>query len=177
MRVIFTKPIMALFMAVFVLSACSTNDLFSKLVKNRKPNGEVTVETAVTADDDKSKLGETTSAKPTNLGRVTVADASKVTESELKVASAKPVSASSQSLGRTVVSLGLLDEAGFWVQTPLVSAEIEGRVVYSDTGKAVNVRLIPNGAPSGSGSQISIATMQFLGIAITDLVEVEVFTR
>ena len=49
MRVIFTKPIMALFMAVFVLSACSTNDLFSKLVKNRKQNGEVTVETAVTA--------------------------------------------------------------------------------------------------------------------------------
>ncbi|KAB7616304.1 hypothetical protein F9L33_06010 [Amylibacter sp. SFDW26] len=171
MRILFTKPIMAFCITVMVLSACSSGGIFSKFEKNRAVSEEVVSET------EKPKLRSAVRKNPQNLGRITVANAAKVSNTELKVAVAKSSVRAEQDLGKTVISLGLLDQTGFWLQTPLVSAEAEGRVLYAGTGKTANVRLIPNGAPSGSGSQMSIAAMQLLGIAISDLVEVQVFTR
>lgn len=77
-------------------------------------------------------------------------------------------------LGTTVASLGAAGEGGQWLKTPLVKKRTPGRVVNTETGKAVEVVLLPL-AGSGSGSQASIGTMQALGAGLTDLPTVEVF--
>lgn len=110
-----------------------------------------------------------TAAKP-----LTVDTATNVTEAEI-AAAAKPTQVSKDK-GTTIASLGLLNQDGLWLSTPLVTSETSGRVVVEASGASLNVTLIPNGAASGSGSQISIAAMQALGVSITDLVELRVFT-
>lgn len=107
---------------------------------------------------------------------LTVETASTVTQAE-QVAATETPSSAGQDKGTTIVSLGLLDRDGFWMQTPLVGAETDGRVLVEATGASVNLRLVPNGAAAGSGSQLSIAAMQALGIPITDLTEVRVFVQ
>jgi len=182
MRVSFAKPIVTLSIAAMALSACSIGERVGEFVpdflKPNRSNGEVVVESAVLegapAPTEVEKPKDATPT-PQNLGRITVADAAKTSTTEQQAARA--TASTGRSLGATVVSLGLLDETGFWLQTPLVTSETAGRVSYGFTGKSANVQLIPNGAAPGSGSQMSIATMQLLGIAITDLVEVQVFTR
>jgi hypothetical protein len=112
-----------------------------------------------------------------NLGNITVAEAAKVTDAELEKAVVKPVAGTGRILGTTIASLGLLDKTGFWLKTPLVENEVEGRVVYLKDGTSINLRLIPNGGDKGSGSQVSVAAMQALGIPIVELVKLQVFTR
>jgi hypothetical protein len=112
-----------------------------------------------------------------NLGHITVADAAKVTDAELEQAVVKPAARPEQNLGTTIASLGLLDKSGFWLETPLVESQVDGRVVYLKNGMSINLRLIPNGTTAGSGSQISAAAMQILGIPIVDLAELQVFIR
>ncbi|PCH94122.1 MAG: hypothetical protein COB84_08070 [Rhodobacteraceae bacterium] len=115
--------------------------------------------------------------KVANTGQTTVAAASQVTVAELEQAKAKPVGRPERNLGKTIASLGLIDETGFWLRTPLVSSEANGRVVFLKTGTAINLTLIPNAGAKGSGSQISIAAMKVLGISIVDLAELQVFMR
>ncbi len=170
------RRIILFFTASFILSACSATSSFPTFKKDKPLRVEGTAETII-LDADKPKMRAEKQPNPQNLGRITVADAAKVSDTELKAAASKPAAQTTKRLGKTIVSLGLLDEAGFWLQTPLVASETEGRVVNAVSGKSANIRLIPNGAPSGSGSQMSIAAMQLLGIAITDLAEVEVFKR
>lgn len=107
---------------------------------------------------------------------LTAKTATNVTEAEIAEAT-KPTKAISTDKGITIASLGLLNQDGLWLSTPLVTSETQGRVVVEKTGAALNVALLPNGAPSGSGSQLSIAAMQALGVSITDLVELRVFTQ
>lgn len=78
------------------------------------------------------------------------------------------------SLGRTVASLGNAAEPGLWLKTPLVAAEGPGQVRYPATGLGVAVTLIPIDGPATGGSQLSLEAMQALGIALTDLAEIEV---
>lgn len=107
---------------------------------------------------------------------ITVAEASKTSAAERDKAT-KPVARPEQDRGVTIATLGLLDRDGFWLATPLVKTETDGRIVVEKTGASLNVTLLPNGASSGSGSQLSIASMQILGIPITDLTEIRVFIR
>ncbi len=106
---------------------------------------------------------------------LTAETASNVSEAEIKAAS-QPT-AVSKDKGITIASLGLLNQDGLWLSTPLVTTETKGRVIVEKSGASLNVTLLPNGKASGSGSQMSIAAMQALGVPITDLVEVRVFIQ
>ena len=79
-------------------------------------------------------------------------------------------------LGTTVASLGDATQGGFWMRTPLVKAAGKGRIVNPANGKSVNVDLIPLGGPASAGSQVSLPALTTLGIGLTDLPTVEVFS-
>jgi len=85
------------------------------------------------------------------------------------------VSAGERSLGRTVASLGSPTEPGFWLKTPLVQVETQGRVVYNATGKSVQVTLIPIDGPTTAGSRMSLPALRLLEAPLTGLPEVDVF--
>ena len=79
-------------------------------------------------------------------------------------------------IGTTIASLGDPAEGGFWVKTALVSAPTSGRVVYVNSGRSVQVQLIPLDGPAGGGSQISLAAMRLLDAPLTGLPELVVYT-
>ncbi len=89
-------------------------------------------------------------------------------------AEATAPSGGGSALGQTVASLGDPTEQGFWLKTPLVSSETEGRVEAA-SGASVNVTLIPIDGPGTAGSRISLAAMRALGLGLTDLPTVSVF--
>ena len=160
-------------LAAMILSACSNNSSFNILQRPTKP-----LEPAVVAEDaDTPKMRSGTGKKIANTGNITVAEAAKVSDAELQEAVAKPAKKAERDLGKTIASLGLIDEGGFWLQTPLVKSEVEGRVIYLKSGATVNLQLVPNNEAAGSGSQISIAAMNVLGIPIVELAELQVFIR
>lgn len=78
-------------------------------------------------------------------------------------------------LGTTIASLGDPSQPGFWIKTPLVRAESDGRIVNPANGKSAKVRLIPLGGPASGGSQVSLPALQLLGISLTDLPSLEVY--
>jgi len=98
----------------------------------------------------------------------------KTTEVEKAAATTGPVGGEVR-LGRTIASLGDVTRQGFWLKTPLVDKEAEGRIVLADTGNSVKVKLIPKGGDKGAGSQISLAAMRALEIPLTTLPELIVF--
>lgn len=81
-----------------------------------------------------------------------------------------------QALGSTVASLGDPARPGFWIETPLVSAPGQGRVLYPETGKSARVELIPIAGPATAGSRLSLAAMRLIGAPLTGLPEVEVYS-
>lgn len=83
-------------------------------------------------------------------------------------AEAPAPSAASGNLGTTIASLGDPTRPGLWLETPLVSAETAGTLV-AENGNRIDVTLIPSGGAAGSGSRISVAAMQALGLGLTDL--------
>ncbi|MGI3186625.1 D-galactarate dehydratase [Nioella aestuarii] len=74
----------------------------------------------------------------------------------------------SGNLGTTIASLGDPTQPGLWLETPLVTSEILGRL-EAENGSSVEVTLRPSGGAPGSGSRISIMAMQALGLGLTDL--------
>jgi hypothetical protein len=89
-----------------------------------------------------------------------------------EVAAATAPAAGARELGRTVVALGSPAEQGFWISTSLVTVPGKGRVV-TEGGTSVNVDL----RPSTGGSLLSLAAFRQLGLGLTDLPEVTVFTE
>lgn len=71
-------------------------------------------------------------------------------------------------IGTTVASLGDPGRPGLWLETPLVTVETPGRV-EAENGNAAQVTIYPSGGLPGSGSRISLAAMQALGLGLTDL--------
>ncbi|WP_121629986.1 hypothetical protein [Tropicibacter alexandrii] len=94
------------------------------------------------------------------------------TNAEERAEAAAPAAGGERLLGTTVVSLGDPTQPGFWLETPLVSATEQGRVVYPVTGKSAQVEL----RPSETGSRISLAAMRLIEAPLTDLPEVEVYS-
>jgi len=80
-------------------------------------------------------------------------------------------------LGRTVAALGNPAQAGFWLETPLVTAATPGRAISVETGETVLVDLIPISGPEGAGSRISLAALRLLGLSLTGLHELKVYKR
>jgi hypothetical protein len=99
------------------------------------------------------------------------------TTAERTAALAAPKPAGSGALGRTVASLGDPAQPGFWLKTPLVKQAGKGRIAYGKTGRTVQVDLIPLEGATSAGSQISLAAMRLLNVALTDLPEIEVFAQ
>lgn len=75
-------------------------------------------------------------------------------------------------LGRVLVTLGSPTEPGFWLQTALVTAPTKGRV-QAEGGASVAVEL----RPGTGGAQLSLAAFRALGLALTGLPEVTVYSE
>ena len=99
------------------------------------------------------------------------------TAEQRAAAVATPVAASEARLGTTVASLGPPAEPGLWLRTGLVSETGMGRVENPATGKTVTLELRPSGGPATAGSQISLAAMRLLEVALTALPELVVYRQ
>ena len=100
----------------------------------------------------------------------------KSTAAEKAAATAAPA-AEARKLGSTIASLGNPTEQGFWIKTPLAKTAGKGRLVDPASGKSVNVDLIPRPGPESGGSQVSLAALQMLGVPLTGLPRLDVFSR
>ena len=90
-------------------------------------------------------------------------------------ATATRVSSGGQALGTTVATLGDPGEQGFWLKTALVTSEGPGRIETQD-GASLNVTLIPVDGDPSSGSRLSLPAMRQLGLDLTDLPTIAVFS-
>lgn len=73
---------------------------------------------------------------------------------------------------KTIVALGDPSQPGAWMETPLVTAEQAGQVLYGDKGVSVTLR--PSGGAATGGSSLSLDAMKGLGLPLAELTEVEV---
>lgn len=98
------------------------------------------------------------------------------TAAERKKAATAPKAGGEKLLGETVASLGDPARPGFWLETPLVSTPVTGRVLNPATGKSAQVDLIPIEGPSTGGSRLSLAAMRLIEAPLTDLPTLKVFS-
>jgi len=75
-----------------------------------------------------------------------------------------------------VAALGDPIEPGFWLKTPLVTAEQPG-ILERAGGATVQVTLLPLGGPATGGSQISLSAMRALDIGLTELITLKVYSN
>ncbi|WP_146636145.1 D-galactarate dehydratase [Nioella nitratireducens] len=85
---------------------------------------------------------------------------------------AMPTPPAAGPLGTTVATLGDPARPGMWLETPLVAVETQGTITAN--GQTLTVTLYPSGGLPGSGSRISLAAMQALGLPLTSLPELSV---
>ncbi|GFE65773.1 D-galactarate dehydratase [Litoreibacter roseus] len=104
-----------------------------------------------------------------------VAPASLDTTTAAQRAQATQPTSGGQALGQTVASLGDPTDAGLWLRTPLVTAETPGRVETA-TGNSVRLTLIPIEGEASAGSRISLSAMRALGLNLTDLPTLAVYS-
>lgn len=90
---------------------------------------------------------------------------------EKQAALAAPKSGGSL-LGKSVVALGPPADAGLWVQSPLVKSKGQGRIT-APNGKSLTLEL----RPSSGGALLSFSAYQALGIGLTELPEVSIFSQ
>lgn len=119
--------------------------------------------------------GATVSTSPVPAPKArSAAEMNTTSQAERRDAAAAP-SSSEKRLGTTVASLGDPTLPGFWIKTPLVKAEGDGRLLNPANGKSAKVRLMPLGGAAGGGSQVSLPALQLLGVSLTDLPTLEVY--
>ena len=94
------------------------------------------------------------------------------TAAERAAAVAAKPAGGERALGSAVVALGSPAQQGLWVKSPLVVAPGKGRVV-TQSGASVAVDLLPG---SGAAS-LSLAGFRALGLGLTDLPEVTIYTE
>ncbi len=122
-------------------------------------------------------VGNTAATTPTPPAEAVTADQfDTTTEAEREAALAGPP-AGERELGRTVASLGNPADPGFWLETPLVNATAQGRVVYPPTGNSVAVELRPIDGPATAGSRVSLPALRLLGAPLTGLPELIVYAE
>lgn len=128
------------------------------------------------ATDAEDSGGESLSAVPVPPRSARTAEQFDTTSAAQRAEAAAPATgAEGRRLGSTIASLGDPAQPGFWLETPLVEAEAAGRVVYQGQSAAVTLRPIPGAATAGS--RLSLAAMRLLGIALTDLPEIDVYQQ
>lgn len=115
-------------------------------------------------------------APPPPAGARTAEAFDTTTAAEREEAAAAPSEPTAERLlGTTVASLGDVTRPGFWMETPLVSASTQGRVVFPGSGKSAQVELIPIDGPATAGSRISLSAMRLIEAPLTDLPTLEVY--
>ncbi|OYX17896.1 MAG: hypothetical protein B7Z04_13655 [Rhodobacterales bacterium 32-66-9] len=87
------------------------------------------------------------------------------------VALAAPAQAGERALGKVVVALAPPAKPGIWLSSPLVTAVAPGRIVTA-AGKSLAVEL----RPGTGGALLSLAGFRALGLGLTDLPEVTVYS-
>lgn len=105
----------------------------------------------------------TRSARPEELDTTSAA--------EKEAALAATATSGERTLGTAVVALGPPAEQGIWLKTALVTEVVQGRVETA-AGQSLAVEL----RPGTGGALLSLAAYQALGLPLTDLPEVTVFT-
>jgi hypothetical protein len=108
---------------------------------------------------------------------VAAAELDETTQAEKQAALDTGTAKTEKKLGTTIATLGDVGQQGFWLKTPLVLVETEGRIVWAADGNSVKTTLLPKQGEDGSGSQISLAAMRALGIPLTALAELIVFSE
>lgn len=103
------------------------------------------------------------------------ADQFDTTTAAERVAATAPAPAGGRELGRAVISLGNPAEPGFWLTTGLVTAPSPGRIEAA-SGTSVQLELRP-AAGDGSSGRLSLPAFRALGLPLTSLPEVRIFTR
>ncbi|TCP43018.1 D-galactarate dehydratase [Rhodovulum marinum] len=93
-----------------------------------------------------------------------------------RAAATRAPSTPEEMLGRTVASLGDPADPGFWALTPLVSSVRQGRLVDPVTGFSVLVELRPRRADPGAGTLVSLPALRALGVPLTALREIAVYS-
>ncbi|WP_375263703.1 hypothetical protein [Palleronia sp.] len=107
---------------------------------------------------------------PTTAPGPEVTDAA--AEEEGEAAGPTPVGGS-QRLGEVTASLGDVSVPGTWLATSLVSSAQPGRVEVASTGQTAEVEL----RPATAAATLSPSAMQALGVGLTDIPTVVVYTR
>lgn len=155
---------LALILPVIGLAACTDAEMTT-----RKPADTATTTTAATV----TQTAATAAPAPRPAARATAAQLD-TTSAAQRAEAARPATAAETKLGTTIASLGDPTQPGFWIKTPLVTAQASGRIVNPATGKSAKVDLLPLSG-GGSGSQVSLPALQLLGASLTDLPVIEVF--
>ncbi|MDF3854578.1 hypothetical protein VB636_21105 [Paracoccus sp. APAP_BH8] len=167
-----TKPILRLLgaLALLALAACTP----ATQTAPRTPG--------TTAGSDGGTAGtEAAAANPTLTAAARPSPAARTaaefdtTTREQKAAAAAPPTTGERRLGTTIASLGDPSQPGFWIKTPLVKSEADGRIVNPANRKSAKVRLIPLDGPASGGSQVSLPALQLIGVSLTDLPTIEVY--
>lgn len=174
-----TKPFLRLIgaLTLLALAACAQGDSAARQSRGKPAAddiGVVTESAAIAGATAPRSSGKTVGTS--SIGEAGSKTAAQLdTTSNAEKAQAAAPTGGGRRLGVTVASLGDPSEPGFWVKTPLVGAETNGRVVNPANGKSANVRLIPLGGPASGGSQVSLPALQMLGVSLTDLPSLEIY--
>tara|TARA_R110002096_G_scaffold9867_3_gene38560 strand:- start:1328 stop:1873 length:546 start_codon:yes stop_codon:yes gene_type:complete len=122
-------------------------------------------------------IGARPEAKPRNAG-MTAPEARSVQRYDTTTAAQKAAALAVipdtpvHDLGKTIVTLGLVTEPGFWLRAGLVKAAGRGQVKTA-AGVSVAVDLIP-----GTGAaQLSLAAFRALNLPLTGFAEVQVLAE
>ena len=119
--------------------------------------------------------GKSTTTSSIGVSAGESAAALNTTSPSERAAAAATTKTAQIKLGTTIASLGDPSQPGFWIKTPLIDTNAQGRIVNPANGKSAKVQLIPlGGAPSG-GSQVSLPALQLIGVSLTDLPMIEVY--
>ena len=163
LQVVVRRPMfkdMVNFMSIAVL-VCAT--LSGCALFDSKKNPDVAIEPGAVEAEALAELPQ--------LGAGQSASALDQTTNAEKAA-AKPQGPAGRELGRVVVALGSPAEQGFWLKSTLITVPGKGRVVAA-SGASIEVDLMP-----GTGAALlSLAAFRALGLKLTDLPEVTVFTN
>lgn len=105
-------------------------------------------------------------------GAVTVQALDTTTAADKAKALEAPAAKGATNLGKTIVTLGLVTEPGFWLRSALVPVAGTGHVETAN-GASIKLTLIP-----GEGAaQLSLAAFRALNLPLTGLPEVTVFAN
>ena len=174
-----TKPFLRLcgLVTILALAACTqTGDSAKPPAKGTAADdvGVTTESAAIAGATAPRSSGKTVGTSSIGVAGAQSAAQLDTTTGAEKAQAAAPTTAG-RKLGVTIASLGDPSQSGFWIKTPLVKSEGNGRIVNPATGKSANVRLIPLGGPASAGSQVSLPALQMLGVSLTDLPTIEVY--